>query len=278
MNKIDSLGYVADNPNIEFLRCDGRVFSYDEVNTASVSNTRNSQTITGGWSNFPLAYIDTDSTMEVTFASSQFGLDMFEMASATNAVVGDVGVRASARYEVEDDLKLTIPMEVQEGSVYINGLTEGDAAAAGTYKVEITEATAEAAGSTVITFAQGDVSVGDTLRVAYKRRAVESSVVSDHTTSKTVKGELTLTWPVYSAGIDCTESTIKGYLHRVFYRVRATAMPGFDSSYKTAATNSITFAAIDPKRADKKMADWIYEPLDENGEIVTKSDSEVNWN
>lgn len=216
--------------------------------------------------------------MEVTFASSQFGLDMFEMASATNAVVGDVGVRASARYEVEDGLTLTIPMEVQEGSVYINGLTEGDAAAAGTYKVEITEATAEAAGSTVITFAQGDVAVGDTLRVAYKRRAVESSVVSDHTTSKTVKGELTLTWPVYSAGIDCTESTIKGYLHRVFYRVRATAMPGFDSSYKTAATNSITFAAIDPKRADKKMADWIYEPLDENGEIVTKSDSEVNWN
>ena len=78
--------------------------------------------------------------------------------------------------------------------------------------------------------------------------------------------------------IDCTESTIKGYLHRVFYRVRATAMPGFDSSYKTAATNSITFAAIDPKRADKKMADWIYEPLDENGEIVTKSEGTVNWN
>ena len=42
MNKIDSLGYIADNPNIEFVRCDGRVFSYDEVNTSDVSTTKNS--------------------------------------------------------------------------------------------------------------------------------------------------------------------------------------------------------------------------------------------
>lgn len=216
--------------------------------------------------------------MEVTFASSQFGLDMFEMAGATNAVVGDVGVRASARYEVSAGLKITIPMEVQAGSVYINGFDQAETASTGKFAVKITAATADQAGSTEITFAEGDVLVGDTIRVAYKRRAVESAVVSDHTNSKTVKGELTLTWPVYSAGIDCTESTIKGYLHRVFYRVRATAMPGFDNSYKSASTNSITFAAIDPKRADKKMADWIYEPLDENGEIVTKSEGTVNWN
>lgn len=216
--------------------------------------------------------------MEITFDSSQFGLDMFEMASATNAVIGDVGVRASARYEVDDGLKITIPMEVQAGSVYINGYEQAEATAVGKYTVKITAAAADTAGSTEITFHEGDVVAGDTLRVAYKRRAVETAVVSDRTTTKTVKGELTLTWPVYSAGIDCTESTIKGYLHRVFYRVRATAMPGFSNSYKSAATNSITFAAIDPKRADKKMADWIYEPLDENGEIVTKSEGTVNWN
>lgn len=216
--------------------------------------------------------------MEVTFASSQFSLDIFEMASATVAVTGDVGVLASDRYEVDDDLTINIPVEIQAGSVYIDGLEEGTEAAAGKYKVEITPATAEVAGSAKITFAEGDVLAGDTLRVAYKRRAVNSEVVSDKTTAASVKGELWLHWPVYSSGVDCTESSIKGYLHRVFYRVRATALPGFDSSYKTAATNSITFAAIDPKRADKKMADWIYEPLDGNGEIIAVSDAEVNWN
>lgn len=35
-------GYIADNPNIDFERCDGKVFSYNEVNTASVNNTSNS--------------------------------------------------------------------------------------------------------------------------------------------------------------------------------------------------------------------------------------------
>lgn len=35
-------GYIADNPNIDFIRCDGKVFSYDEVNTASVTASSNS--------------------------------------------------------------------------------------------------------------------------------------------------------------------------------------------------------------------------------------------
>ena len=34
-------GYIADNPNIDFERCDGRVFSYYEVNTANMSATNN---------------------------------------------------------------------------------------------------------------------------------------------------------------------------------------------------------------------------------------------
>ena len=35
-------GYIADVPNIAFERCDGKVFAYDEVNTASMNNTANS--------------------------------------------------------------------------------------------------------------------------------------------------------------------------------------------------------------------------------------------
>lgn len=61
--KIDQLnGYIADNPNIDFERCDGQVFSYDEVNTASMTNNSNVITINGGQGNFPLAYIETDKT------------------------------------------------------------------------------------------------------------------------------------------------------------------------------------------------------------------------
>ena len=34
-------GYIADNPNIDLARCDGKVFSYYEVNTANMSATNN---------------------------------------------------------------------------------------------------------------------------------------------------------------------------------------------------------------------------------------------
>ena len=34
-------GYIADNPNLDFERCDGQVFSYYEVSTANMNATSN---------------------------------------------------------------------------------------------------------------------------------------------------------------------------------------------------------------------------------------------
>ena len=93
-----------------------------------------------------------------------------------------------------------------------------------------------------------------------------------------LKGSLYAHWPVYSSGTDCTESAIKGWLHLYVPRVRVTALPGFDNSYKSAATNGVTFSAIDPKRADEKMYDIYYEPLDADGQIVTTTTGDVKWN
>ena len=122
--------------------------------------------------------------------------------------------------------------------------------------------------------------IGDTMRIAYCRRVNAASVATVRTNSTTAKGGLYAHWPVYSSGTDCTESAIKGWLHLFVPRVRVTALPGFDSSYKSAATNSITFSAIDPKRADEKMYDLTYEPLDANGAVVTTptAGATVNWN
>lgn len=272
-------GYIADNPNLDFERCDGEVFSYYEVNTANMSNTANVQTITGGQGNYPLAYIETDKALEFTFASSQFTLDMFAMANAAKAIEGDVGTLETKRYEVGTGQTVTLPFEVQEGSVKIRGLALADEATAGSFSVDITAATADAAGSTVITLAADDATAGDTIRISYRRRVVGAQRVQVRTDSTTAKGALYAHWPVYSSGTDCTESSIKGWLHLYIPRVRVTALPGFDNSYKSASTNSITFAAIDPKRADSKMYELDYEPLDANGEIVTMSDADaVAWN
>lgn len=192
---------------------------------------------------------------------------------------GDVGTLETKRYEVGEGRVIKLPFEVQAKSVKIKGLKEGESAAAGTFTVKITAATEEQDGATEITLADGDAEMGDTIRVSYKRRVNGASVVTMKTNSTTAKGALYAHYPVYSSGTDCTESSIKGWLHIYVPRMRATALPGFDSSYKSASTNSITFAAIDPKRADGKMCDVYYEPLTEKGEINAKATgNEVKWN
>lgn len=50
------------------------------------------------------------------------------------------------------------------------------------------------------------------------------------------------------------------------------------TSDKSASTNGLTFAAMNPKLGGNKMYDLLYEPLDSNGNIVTKSSAAtVDW-
>ena len=273
-------GYMADVPNIEFVRCDGEIFAYDKLSNASMTVGHNTITISGGQGAFPLAYIDTDSSLEFTFESAQFAMDIFEMANGAHIVEGDVGMLESGRFDVGTGLKITIPYECKAGSVKIRGLEEAQTAAAGKFVVAITPAGAETAGSTEVTFYEGDVTVGETIRATYQRRVVAAAKVSVKTNSTTAKGSLFAHWPIYSDGTNCTDGAIKGILHIYIARVRVTALPGFNSSYKTAGTNGLTFAAMDPKLGSKLMYDIVYEPLDSNGEIVAKSNvatNDVGW-
>lgn len=200
---------------------------------------------------------------------------MFAMANAVQMKQGDVATLESKLYEVKAGLKVTIPYETQAESVKINGFEQADTAAAGKFSVAAGDGDTP---TTEITFHEGDIAVGDTIRIAYRRRVNGASMATVKTNSTTAKGALYAHWPVYSSGTDCTESSIKGYLHLFIPRVRVTALPGFDNSYKSAATNSVTFSAIDPKRADEKMYDLYYEPLDANGAVVTTPTGEVTWN
>lgn len=197
------------------------------------------------------------------------------MANAVKLRTGDVGTLESRRCEVGTGLKIVLPFEVQTGSVRISGFEEADTASAGKFAVTIDTTTDH---DTEIAFHEGDIAVGTTVMVAYRRRVNGATIATVKTNSTTAKGSLYAHWPVYSSGTDCTESAIKGYLHLYVPRVRVTALPGFDNSYKSAATNAVTFSAIDPKRADNKMYDLTYEPLDANGEIVTTGGTEaVDW-
>lgn len=165
----------------------------------------------------------------MSFASAQFTMDMFVMANAVKDNTADYGKYETKRYDVVDN-KITIPYEVQVESVAIRNMTRATAASTGKFSVTVTKGTAQAAPKTEITFAEGDYTEGETIRVSYKRRSVNATRIAISTTTPMSKGEVYATWPVYSSGTDCTESTQKGEIQIHIYRVRVSAAPGFDTS------------------------------------------------
>lgn len=231
-------------------------------------------TITGGQGAYPLAYIDTDRALELTFASAQFSLDMFQMANAAQVKDGDYGSLESGLYNIAEN-KITLPFEVMASSISINGMEEADDAEAGKFKVTISTTPKP---STEIEMDEEDAKVSDHVRVFYRRRINASSHLEIKTTTTSARGELWAHYPVYSSGTDCTDAARKGVLHIFIPRVRATALPGIESSYKSAQTFSVTFAAIDPKRADEKMYSIFYEPYDADGNINVTAGGTVDWN
>ncbi len=180
----------------------------------------------------------------------------------------DTSTLESRNFQVGAGLTIEIPYQTKEGSIKIKGFTEATEETPETGKFTVTQGTGGAA-KTTITFFTDDCKEGDMMRVAYRRRVVSASVTTVQTSNKTATGSLCVHWPVYSDGSDVAQSSVKGWLHMELPRVRVTAFPGFDTSYKTAATNSITFSAVDPKTANDQMYALTYEPLDGSGNIVT---------
>lgn len=180
----------------------------------------------------------------------------------------DTSTMESRIFEVQTGLTIEIPYQTKEGSVKVKGFghVAGSTPEAGKFAVEYGT---ESDPKTILTFETGECAVGDKMRVTYRRRVVAASVTTVQTTNKTATGSLSVHWPVYSDGSDVAQSSVKGWLHMELPRVRVTAFPGFDTSYKTAATNSVTFSAVDPKEASEQMYSLTYEPLDVNGAIVT---------
>lgn len=249
-------GFIADVANIDFKRCDGTVYSCDTATATNMTPSANSISVTGGQGQYPIGFIDTDRGLECGFTNARFDADMFEITNATTAEDGEVSTFETKKYSVVAGPKIEFDFEVTADTVYIRGLEASTSeATTGKFKVE------SSSNKTTITFAEGDVAVGDEVYVSYERKIANAHNIVVKTNTASAKGEVWMHWPIYSDGTDCTEAAIKGFVHVHVFRVRVTALPAIDSSYKTAATYAITFTAIDPKRADGKMYEVTYEEL-----------------
>lgn len=190
-------GYIADAANIDFIRCDGKRYSCQEATATSITPSGDSITVNGGWSMFAKAFIDSSRGLEASFTNAAFDMDMFEITNATNAEDANDETTESKKFTVLTGPKIEMPFKVNVETVYIRGL-------------ELTTSTATtghftaayADGKTTLTFASGDVTVGDEIWVSYDRVIANAHTVNINTNTGSARGSVHFHFPVYSSGTD----------------------------------------------------------------------------
>ena len=257
-------GYVADAADIEFIRCDGSVYSCKEATATSITPGGDAMTITGGQGLFPLAYIDSSKTLDLSFTNAAFDMDMFEITGTEAATEGNEYILVTERLEISEKNSAlythTKHVMVPAETYYIHGLEYVSGTTVAEGKFCVTTADTGETGSKLL-FDEADVAEGDEILVTYTFTSANTRAVNMKTNSGTARGEVWFHFPVYSSGADCTESAVQAVVHVHIFRARVTTPATFDTSYKTAATFPITFSAIDPHRADARMYEIIYQEL-----------------
>lgn len=241
-----------------------------------MTNTDNPTAVYGGWGKTPLGFIEGDATMEISYTDAMFYQDMFTVSSAGTTVSHDAQttVRGGGIYTVETGLKIEIPFQVNTANIQIAGFdVQSSGTAAAGKPVAAYDSTNK---KTTITFAADDAVVGDDMLVTYERAVAKAEVTTITTVGGAARGSLTMTWAVMSAGDDCSQAAVKGYLHLKVPRVMVTTRASLDTSRSTASTPNIVFSAIDAHRGDNKWYDLIYEPLTD-GAISTEYSGDITW-
>ena len=143
------------------------------------------------------------------------------------------------RHEIVSSM-ITLLETPIEGSVAIRGMEEVDSQPTETGKFQVDYENKQ------VKFNSAEEG---TIEVIYDYvKDVQEAII---TNKESAIGEASLIYPVYGSGDDCTESAIIGYYIVKVFRARITTAPGFDSSYKTAATFQLTLSALDAKRNDE---------------------------
>ena len=250
-------GYIADVPKVYLKRCgDDKTFVLDEITQASVTPSVNTVEINAGWSLFPVAVLQGQSTFEMQITSGKFESELFEFSNNTK-----LGWQHDDAFEIPGtameevnatDNSITLPHKAVAGSVQIDQLEEANETGDGKFRVEVIGSGNDQ--RTKITFEAA--MAGKKVRVNYTYTATVDYINIDNKSSAIC--EAVLEFPVYDDGTNCALSAVIGYVYVKVFKARITQLPGMDGSYKSASTFQLTLSALDAKRTDEAVYQIYY--------------------
>ena len=204
--------------------------------------------------------------MEMQCTSGQFNADLFAMANGQNFTEQTMCIPYTQNVELVKategatsttytfTTKGKVAADLTNYPVIVNGMEDGDGVEAGTYKATV------GTDRNSITIVVGDYTNEEDIKYLDVTYYVEQTVKKiDIDNKSTAVGSLVAKWPVYSSGEEGNAGGVKGHLLMHVGKCRITAMPGFDTSYKSAATNSVTFSVMENRGDEAAYSIAYYE-------------------
>lgn len=249
-------GFIIDAPKVLLQTASGN--SHLATSTqGSVTLGGDSLEISGGWSFYNLARIDTKKTIGISLTDAQWDLDALWLSSGgakTKAVSSFYHFGTPYTVSTLTNSITFTGHNVTAGSVKINGFTE----------VQSTTPTATefwvAPGVNTVVHFNADAA-GEKVYPSYQVATVATTdILTVTTTDFAAAGSAIIVFPVYSDA-DAADSTIVAYAQLELYKCKIMPTYEFSGSYKAASTFKLDLEGLDPRRADGNMWQLIVNPV-----------------
>jgi hypothetical protein len=227
-----------------------KIVAFTKLKDLSIETSANEEKVFGGDNPYALASFPKDKAIKVSAENAAFDMAMLNVTQGAAISTGKVIMTEIIDVVVPDNGELLLDFTPIDNSVILNGFTKVDESstpATGQYKVDDT--------NKKLIFAVDDV--GKEVSGLYER---ESSINAE--TLSVMKDTLAKPFKfIHRIPIYDTNNAIVAHGQLVIFKCKANNSFKFALKPQTAFAPKILLEAQDPMRADKKLWDFIIDPV-----------------
>lgn len=241
-------GFIIDAPKVLVKTANGN----SHLATATqgqITLGGDSLEITGGWSFYNLAQIDTKKTITASITDAQWDLDALKLTSGGAKTAGaSEYYYFGDPYTIDANAQITLTgVTAVASSVEINGFTESS----GTTPTATQFWVSTSGSDTIIHFES--TAIGEKVYPAYRvATSATTDILTVQTTDFAAAASAVIQFPIYSSA-DASDSVIEAYAQLMIYKCKIMPTYEISGSYKSASTFKLDLTGLDPRRSDGNM-------------------------